>query len=536
MKTGMINLFKPMFNYAFEDAPFKDFEFELKSHPDFPTLKAVSDTLEKFGIENAPVRLKPYELENLDSPYLAYAVVNGHEELTYVAPQNDKTVAVTAESKATWETSLFDFSSDFGGIAVLRDLEHAQLPKANVERRKERLLKNSVVGLSLITVFSLMAAGFWQRSAQEFSSIQSLFFLITKVIGLAVACALVLKDIGVVGNLLDKVCKVSEKANCNAVLESKFATIYGWLKWSDLGLIYFLSGLFWLAAGYQNFAAAMSFVAAPYILVSLYQQAFVLKKFCPLCLGVLTVLATELTFSITLAVNTGIGLEGLMNPLVFSLAIASAYFLFKSSTLEARTKQQTEIKYNRLKAIPEVFTEVVSRESQLVLPKVPASYLTFGEKSSDILSVHAFLSLHCGHCSELFRQFDQLMADGHKFNLDLSINFDPENQHHVALMEKVIATHEEKSPEEAWSILATWFGDLKDRPYQKQTEMPSEALKKNFFRTKHLMNANKLSALPVVFVEGFEKSKHYKLSEYIKNTGLLKHPDFQPKREIMINI
>ena len=64
----------------------KDLDHELNSHPDYPSLKAVSDVLEKFGIENVPVRLSPEELKELDSPYLAYIKKRGHNELAYIKP------------------------------------------------------------------------------------------------------------------------------------------------------------------------------------------------------------------------------------------------------------------------------------------------------------------------------------------------------------------------------------------------------------------------------------------------------------------
>lgn len=78
---------------------YEDFKYKLNSHPDFPTLKSISDTLEKFGFENTPVRLKPEELQELDSPFLAYIKDGGQYELTYAHHNSENKISYLSEKK-----------------------------------------------------------------------------------------------------------------------------------------------------------------------------------------------------------------------------------------------------------------------------------------------------------------------------------------------------------------------------------------------------------------------------------------------------
>lgn len=150
MESDTSKVLKCLLKDNFEKPPFEDFKYELNSHPDFPTLKSISDTLEKFGVENVPVRLKPNELEQLDSPFLAYITSKGQNELAYVKPLQGKNIHLISESLKPKTESINTFSSSFTGIAVLLDIEKTTLPQANSAKLKDRVLFKSILALTLV--------------------------------------------------------------------------------------------------------------------------------------------------------------------------------------------------------------------------------------------------------------------------------------------------------------------------------------------------------------------------------------------------
>lgn len=513
----------------------KDLEHELNSHPDFPTLKAVSDVLEKFGIENVPVRLSPEELRELDSPYLAYIKKRGHNELAYVKPLENGRIEYKSESSSVKEEKLAIFATIFTGIGVLLDLKNPSTPPINSNRLKERLLFKSIILLSLVSILAFMAISFYLNSSTLFSNLTSALFLTTKSIGLALATALVIKDLGESGNLFDKVCKVGRLADCDTVLESRFATIYGWLKWSDVGFIYFLSGLLLLTSGNLGILTLLSLAAIPYVFISLYQQIFLLKKLCLFCLGVVTMLLTEFSLSISSIVNISLTSNELIYSIILIGLTSAFYLMIKALILSRKTKTELERTYNRLKRIPEVITEVVKRETRLIMPDMPIDSLSFGFSGADALKAQVFLSLHCGHCGGLFSQLNEQLNKGQKISIELFLNFDPRNGKQVSFAEEFLNQYWKNNAQNAWEALGQWYAKLNYGVFIAQKSEPNEDLKKVFLTTNRLMQANQISSLPKLYIEGYEKSSHYGLGEYLENVVSIRTIHSENQREMIIN-
>jgi uncharacterized membrane protein len=513
----------------------KDLEHELNSHPDFPTLKAVSDVLEKFGIENVPVRLSPEELKELDSPYLAYIKKSGHNELAYVKPLENGRIEYKCESESVKEEKLATFATIFTGIGVLLDLKNLSTPPINSNRLKERLLFKSIISLSFASIIAFLVISLYNNSLGLFSNFPSTLLFATKSLGLALATALVIKDLGESGSLFDKVCKVGRLADCNTVLESRFATIYGWLKWSDVGFIYFLSGLLLLANGNLGILTLLSLAAIPYALVSLYQQVFLLKKLCLFCLGVVTMLLTEFSLSISSIVNISLTSNELIYSFILIGLTGAFYLIIKALFLSEKTQTELEWRYNRLKRIPEVITEVVKRETPLIMPDMPIDSLSFGYSGADALKAHVFLSLHCGHCGRLFSQLNEQLNKGQKISIELFLNFDPRNGHQIDFAEEFLKRYWQNNAQTAWEALGQWYSKLNNGVFTAQKSEPVEAIKKVFLTTNRLMQANQISSLPKLYIEGFEKSSHYGLGEYLENVITIRTIHSENQREMIIN-
>jgi len=49
-----------------------EFEFQIQSHPDYPTLLAISDTLTFFNTDNCAIRLGSYEIDFLQTRFITF--------------------------------------------------------------------------------------------------------------------------------------------------------------------------------------------------------------------------------------------------------------------------------------------------------------------------------------------------------------------------------------------------------------------------------------------------------------------------------
>jgi len=534
MESDTSKVLKYLLKDNFEKPPFDDFEYELNSHPDFPTLKAISDTLEKFGIENVPVHLKPNELEQLDSPFLAYIKNSGQNELTYVKPLKEAYVEYRGETTWVKKESLRVFSSKFTGFVALLNLEKASLPPVNIERQKDHLLFKSIVTSTLLCFVAFIYARISNNPSDLFTNITSNLFLITKCIGLILSTALVIRELNQSSSLVDKMCKLGEKTDCNVVLESKFATIYGWLKWSDIGFVYFLSGLLLLVFRNMGLITLFSIAAAPYILVSLYQQIFVLKKLCPICLTIMATLIAEFSLGISANINLSFTSYELVNSGLLIIVPLAFYLTVKALILSRQTSTKLQFSYNRLKRMPEVITQVIKRENALALPESPIDALSFGSKADEALKVQVFLSLHCGHCGRLFSRINEQLNTRQKLKIDIFLNFDPKNEFQIDFVEKLLEEYNNGDTQKAWSSLGGWYSKPTNNRFMLRVSDPSEGLKKMFITTNRLMKMNEISSLPKFYIEGFEKSDHYGLNDYLDSVNTIKDFKSRNQKEMII--
>ena len=110
------------------------------------------------------------------------------------------------------------------------------------------------------------------------------------------------------------------------------------------------------------------------------------------------------------------------------------------------------------------------------------------------------------------------------------MRFNTKDHEHIKIMEGILQVYHAKEVDKAWNMIRAWYTKGSSFKYQqKNTDEPTERLKKLFFTTKYLMQINQFSSLPKLFVEGFEKSPHYQLEEYLEYSELFK------KKKYLIN-
>ena len=90
----------------------RSIEEQIKTHPDYPALKSVTDTLDHFSIKNYPVRVTQKEIAQIDQPFLAYTHQHG-EELQFVEKQSENGFAIRGNSKKKKVLSDKEFFSIF---------------------------------------------------------------------------------------------------------------------------------------------------------------------------------------------------------------------------------------------------------------------------------------------------------------------------------------------------------------------------------------------------------------------------------------
>jgi uncharacterized membrane protein len=269
------------------------------SHPDIGGIVSITDTLNDFDIENTVAEIPKESLTQLKDPFIAS--VKNNSENTFVLAHivnNEKVKVDTGNNKAIIVTTN-EFVNKWNGVVIVID-------KSN--RKKYRLNKNTLVlAILLLSVLALFIC----QNLNAFSYAAILHFSLS-LIGITISILIIIHEFGFKSNVASKVCNLNATTSCVAVLNSKTGKFYKNIGLSDLGIIYFFTqALYWIttnpSTSYKYFPIyIVSLCSLPITLYSLYLQKFIIKKWCPLCLGIVSVLWLQGSITVNYFLNNSL--------------------------------------------------------------------------------------------------------------------------------------------------------------------------------------------------------------------------------------
>jgi uncharacterized membrane protein len=245
---------------------------QLLSHPNYPSLLSITDTLDELGIENAAVQIEKDHLYEMSVPFLAHLNGNGGE-------------FVIVKNRDNLEKQFPKFFDRWGGVAVAAEKSEGWQHKLN----SEWLLKDKKQIAAITATLLLLAAFIMLTGITSLSWIQTSLLLIAMA-GLFVSWMIVSKELGIENKIADQVC--GKDTDCNSVIHSKKAKLPLGIAWSDAGIIYFsflllallISSFKGTVGGLYILLLVLATCAFPVTLLSIYYQWRVVKKWCRLCL------------------------------------------------------------------------------------------------------------------------------------------------------------------------------------------------------------------------------------------------------------
>ena len=393
----------------------------LKSHPDYPSFKSICDTLNEWKIENYPLRYEVNELEDLQSPYIVhfdrgggiigFVTDTGKDQVTYYTSYNEKRKSGRKE-----------FIESCSGAVILLNPDERSGEKEYPAKIRNELINKSILPLALTAALIFIIYLFYNNFALGGSTYSKVILplVFTKIAGIVLSVLLILHEFEVHLSITDKLCHLSKATNCNTVLHDKASKVFGWFGWADVGFIYFTgSFLFLLQSPPGEGLSLMAILAAlsiPYPIYSIYYQGFVLKKWCPMCLGVQLILVTEFVLLLPQLSRLTFSFDSLTKLLLSLLVIAIVYTLFILFRREKMSGEMHYYKYLGFKKNPDILRVLLMNQPHHEIP-LPEGSLIFGNRNASI-RIAAFLSLHCSHCARAFEMIRNMLNE----NEDILIN------------------------------------------------------------------------------------------------------------------
>ena len=387
----------------------REFEDSFQSHPNFPSVFAITDSLNLMEIENVAIKVPKDQFSELPDLFLAIfkkelVLVDKSKEEIYV--ENEKEKLNLSED---------DFITNWNEIIIFIE------PNSITETKSINKEKNYLFYLTFLVLFLL---------SLYFNEIdyKSLIYFATTSIGVLLSIFIVQEKLGIKNEIATKICSISIQASCNDVITSKKSNINKWFGFSDLPLLFFATNLYALLITpvYSSLIIGfLSLISIPVIIYSVWLQKFQLKKWCVLCLFISLIISVQAIFFAT-NFEFEFTLKQISQYLFFALLTISLWFLAKP-LLENKLKLEKE--NNGLKKFRRNFDlfNYLSKPVNSVSNFDKLTGISFGN-SNAALKLSLIISPSCGHCHKAFE--DGLVLANkfpEKIFLNVLFNLNPEN-------------------------------------------------------------------------------------------------------------
>lgn len=500
----MLNVVKKYLdiNYYYDQKEL--FEESFLSHPNYPSLYAITDSLNYLSIDNIAAKIPKEQFVELPDLFLSFF----EGELVLVR-KNNSSVVIEKEKGNSVPLSSNEFLEKWNQVIVLIG-PNSKLNNYQIQKTYSKWL------LYLLPVISFILLSVFLTSF----SLERLIFLTTTAVGLAVSVLILQEKFGIKTELGSKLCNISTNTSCDSVITSSNSVIYKNISYYDLPILFFGINLFAILLDNESAGFVISFLsilAIPFLLYSIWLQKVKIKKWCFLCLLVLLIIVIQAGFFPF--INTAffqITLVSIVNYLLASAMVVTAWFSFKF-LFENNGKLKAELNsHKRFKRNFKVFASFL-KEIEVLEGLQGLKGIKFGSSDS-IIKIKLFLSPSCGHCHKAFNDAKSIYEKyPDKISLDIVFNVNPENVEnpYLPVVETILAlnfTNKENAIDALndWHIKKMGLNEWKEKwPIINNSMLVTGQIQKQY----EWCVANNFNYTPVKIVNDMLFPNEYELSD-----------------------
>lgn len=405
----------------------------LEGHPDFPSMACIVDVLDSYGVETEIIHFRKRDdntiqsLLKIDPPFIVQMKGIHKQYFTVIKGLREASVEIYNIASQKWDRlSWGNFIESWSGVLLLAETgggagekDHSEHLVA--ENRNDLLGVMALSTLPLITLLSIVVTFCTQGIQGLWPSFYALFLLAGTVAG----GLLLWSGVDAYNPIVRQICSGGNpKVNCNAVLHSKAASIFG-TSWSEIGFAYFAGSLlFLLYSGISNWDVLfllgwLNILALPYTLFSVYYQARVVKQWCRMCVAVQTVLAILFLISLGggwLTVGTdGIKVGTLIHLLLsYLLAFLPMHFLMPVLKSNKRLKER-QMELIRLKHDPRIFNALLEKQKKIEYDANDLG-IVLGNPNGSVQLIKV-CNPYCGPCAAAHPEVDRLLENNEELQV-----------------------------------------------------------------------------------------------------------------------
>lgn len=487
-----------------------EFIFQIQSHPDYPSLLSIADTLSFFNVKNGAIRVLFSEIELLPNYFITILKEENNkptiETKPYFIERKNNTYFCTKDKKAV---SISNDSLELRWFDIVLLLEKPE--------EEETLIKSKNIFSWILPFLCLMS--FLAVLFQIEDNLKTkIFFLVFPIIGILFSVA-ALKDLfGTKSELLNSFCNMTASTSCATVVDSNKWKIFEIVNFSDLSIVFFASQFLGLLVFLFSGDAITYFViqkmvliaSIPVLFLSVYYQKFVENKWCPICLVIITIILLELVYLMAFQ-NSAFPILT-KELIVFGFVFLSVMMIW--SALKKLFTQRKELKEHQLKAIRFERNYTIFKNSLLAKDKVelPQSLIILGNKESKT-KITVISNPFCGHCKGAHEVIETIFEKHHndvQIQIILKTNLETENEESKKLFRSLIKIYQQNGESAFIKALKNWFDNKNIMEWFNLYPLNTTTEFDGIFSYQYKWcEENDYNFTPAVFINGYEYPQMY---------------------------
>lgn len=496
----------------------KDFLKEsLLTHPEPDSLLAISDTLEKYKVENLALKLTPDKLNQVPLPFLAQMKGRNYPYFSCISMVNDKEIKLLNEEGNPSIILRKDFESSWTGIALLIEKTQKSIEPGIDEKKAHdtniKFLKNSLIFLVIV----LIIIGF--TDIEDNTMLLLSFSLMgLKITGLSLAFILLWSEVDKDNHTLIDFCSGGRNVDCNEVINSLH--LRGSISLSLLAFAYFSSGLFLLVlTGFSTSAIQLmnylSLSGLAIIPISIYYQKAKIGKWCKLCLWILVVLLSELLLhQLTSKVQDSIILEHYINFGILYLGTILIWLVLKPYIVSHNEINKLKSKINKIYSNREVFNYFISSSRKFSQNPEGLGILIKG--NSPKYHVLKVCNPYCAPCAKSHPILEELFETG-RIDLQILFAFQSKDEKKLDIIRHLLAIASLGNQKLTQKALDDWYLENEKDYDVFASKFPINGdLHKQEEKIKAMLDWSEnenITYTPTIFIDGFELPKTYTIED-----------------------
>ena len=488
----------------------------FNEHPHKYNLFGMSKMLSDYGVENTGARIKDKEqnISEIETPFIA------HFGGDFVAVDKVESDNVSFLMKGSQHIlSVEKFNEAWSGIVLLAETSEKSIEPDYKEHRKTELL-NSLKRISFFSTIGLIALLAYINQS-FYTNIGMSLIILLSLAGIYISWLLLLKQTHVQSQYADKICSLFKQKDCNDVLESKAAKLFGIIGLSEIGFGYFSANILLILFSPTLLPSIVliNILTLPFTFWSVWYQWAKARQWCVLCLIVLVLLWSIfiVSFLFVYVRLPELSYQEFQNLIItgcfYFVSILGVNLLVPKLNTEKNT-QSLRQSMNSLKADESVFSALLKKQPFYETNDCD-SIIRFGNPDSK-LRITILSNPYCNPCAKMHKRIDELLQ---KTNNNISVQYilSSFGEELNSTNKYLIAACLNNDTDSITKLFNDWFEKgraLKDDYFSNLSlNIENPEIEVEFQKHEAWRKKTQLRATPTVLVNGYQLPESYKIED-----------------------